>query len=390
MSNKKQKEEESLKEAFSFARKKVGRTHRIMQQLDGELIERHDAERPDFILRVKPTSKHDSGSIVGIEHFVVDHYSFRNRQGVLESASKKDLGLYRGITNKYRNLGNASEQQIDNAVTEFTEVICKSLVSKIQSGYKSLVEAFRYTMDLHLEKIAEYRKNLGRYVKKEKSVLCFYIEVISDFNEFLFVTGDKVKRYKPGYFPLFQEIVSMLETLKEKGVEYVIIAMRVPITEKLVDVIALPTTNIRQECQRQNIVIYHYAARDRWLGEKYSEIKDANVERTIKKTDGQYHAQFTFKACGLNPDIMRKLIDKSVCFVCWVKSRNESYAADVVVQAFVETEAPYIVEWEQGSGENSWMVTPKYSGNLPSKEVLMANFERLNHQYGFTEAEENE
>ena len=90
--------------------------------MDGELIERHDAERPDFILRIKPRSKHDIGTIVGIEHFVVDHYSFRNKQGVLESANKKDLGLYRGITKKYGNLGNALEQQIDNAVTDFTDV----------------------------------------------------------------------------------------------------------------------------------------------------------------------------------------------------------------------------------------------------------------------------
>ena len=306
-------------------------------------------------MRVKPTSKTDRGIIVGIEHFVVDHYSFRNKQGVLESSSKKDLGLYRGITKKYGNLGNDSEQKIDNAVTEFTDVICKSLVSKIQSGYKSLIDAFTYTMNLHLGKVEEYRENLNRYVKKEKSVLCFYIEVISDFSEFLFVTGDKVKRYKSGYFPLFQEIVSLLETLKKKGVEYVIIAMRAPITEKLVDVIALPTTNIRQECQRQNIVIYHYAARDRWLGEKYSEIKDLNVERTIKKLDGQYHVQYTVKAWALDPNIMRKLIDKSVCFVCWIKSRNESYAADLVVQSFVETEAPYIIDWEWGTGKDSWM-----------------------------------
>ena len=233
MVNKKQKEEESLKEAFAFARKKRGRTHRLMQKINGEIIDREDAERLDFILRVKPTSKTDRGIIVGIEHFVVDHYSFRNKQGVLESSSKKDLGLYRGITKKYGNLGNDSEQKIDNAVTEFTDVICKSLVSKIQSGYKSLIDAFTYTMNLHLGKVEEYRENLNRYVKKEKSVLCFYIEVISDFSEFLFVTGDKVKRYKSGYFPLFQEIVSLLETLKKKGVEYVIIAMRAPITEKL-------------------------------------------------------------------------------------------------------------------------------------------------------------
>ena len=213
--------------------------------------------------------------------------------------------------------------------------------------------------------------------------------MISDFNEFLFVTGDKVKRYKPGYVPLFQEIVSLLETLKKKGVEYVIIAMRAPITEKLVDVIALPTTNIRQECQRQNIVIYHYAARDRWLEEQYLEIKDANVERTIKKLDKQYHVQYTVKALALDPNIMRKLIDKSVCFVCWIKSRNESYAADLVVQSFVETEVPYIIDWEWGTGKDSWMVTPKYSGNLPPKEVLMANFERLKYKYGFSEAEEN-
>ena len=102
MKSKKEKEEERLKEAFAFARKKRGKTHRIMQDLEGEIIERVDAERPDFILRIKSKSKNDKGVILGIEHFTVDHYAFRNKKGEMESASKKDANSIKFIRNKYK------------------------------------------------------------------------------------------------------------------------------------------------------------------------------------------------------------------------------------------------------------------------------------------------
>lgn len=387
MKSKKEKEEERLKEAFAFARKKRGKTHRIMQDLEGEIIERVDAERPDFILRIKSKSKNDKGVILGIEHFTVDHYAFRNKKGEMESASKKDANSIKFIRNKYGNLQNASEQQVDNAFSETVNVLCQSVESKMQSGFISFIDSFKYALYLHLEKVEEYRKNLKKYIKEEKGKLCFYIEVLSDFSDLFLVTKEKVAQCKPGYLPLFDEIISLLQPLDERGVQYIIIAMRTPLTENLIDVIALSTKNIRLGCAKQRVTIYRYAAKDRLINSGYYGLKDVNVSCEIKKEEGQYDACYRIETQELKPEYMYKFVDNAVCCACWAKAHDESYVADRVVLMTMDIMGPYIVKWEQG--EEPWMFVPIYR-KIPSVNDLCIKVAETMRKYGFPKGDIDE
>lgn len=386
---KKAKEEKSLREVFEFARKKQGRTHRILHDLSGEIVEREDSERPDFILRVKPKSKHDLGKLIGVEHFVVDQFAFRNKKGIMESSSKKDAHNAQRVRNKYGDLSDAPEQKVDDAFAELMQVICGSMEMKLQSGYNGLMDSFSQAVTQHLRQVPSYYKQIDKLAKKEKKELCFLIECICDFSELYLVTGNDVKQCKQGYLPIYDDIIKILEPLYRQGVQYVIIAMRAPFTENLTEVLAFSTRNIRVECCRQNIEIYRYAAKDRLLTENYAELKDVKVGCQIKREGTQFNTKYTVEAHAINAEFMRKLVNNAVYCAYWAKVHGESYVADRVVLVMMETMARYVVRWEQGTGENSWVFNPIY-GRLPPLEILNQQVEEAKRKYGFYEGSGND
>ena len=386
---KKAKEEQSLREVLEFARKKQGRTHRILHELAGEIVEREDNERPDFILRVKPKSKHDQGKLIGIEHFVIDQFAFKNKRGVMESSSKKDANKVQKVRNKYGDLSNASDQIVDDAFSELVRVICGSMATKLQSGYNGLIDSFSQAVTQHINQVPSYYKQIDKLAKKEKKELCFLIDCICDFSELYLVKGDKVDQCIQGYLPLYDDIIQILETLSRRGVQYVILAMRAPFTERLTEVLALPTKNIRVECKRQNIEVYRYVAKDRLLTENYAELKDVKVNCQIARKGAQFNTKFTVEACAINAEFMEKLVNNAVYCAWWAKEHGESYVADRVVLVAMETLARYIVRWEQGKGENSWVFNPIY-GMMPSQKILYQQVEEAKRKYGFYEESSND
>ena len=386
---KKAKEEQSLWEVFEFARKKQGRTHRILHELAGEIVEREDYERPDFILRVKPKSKHDFGKLIGVEHFVVDQFAFRNKKGVMESSSKKDAHNVQRVRNKYGDLSNAPDQMVDDAFSEFVRVICGSMEMKLQSGYNGLMDSFSQAVTQHIRQVPSYYKQIDKLANKEKKELCVLIDCICDFSELYLVTGNDVKQCKQGYLPIYDDIIKILEPLYRQGIQYVILAMRAPFSERLTEVLALPTKNIRSECRRQNIEVYRYAAKDRLLTEDYAELKDVKVDCQITRTEEQFNTKYTVEARAINAELMDKLVNNAVYCACWAKEHGESYVTDQVVLVTMETLARYIVRWEQGTGENSWVFNPIY-GIMPPQKILYQQVEEAKRKYGFYEGNGND
>lgn len=197
---KKAKEEQSLREVLEFARKKQGRTHRILHELAGEIVEREDNERPDFILRVKPKSKHDQGKLIGIEHFAVDQFAFRNKKGVMESSSKKDAHNAQRVRNKYGDLREVPDQKVAEAFSELMQVICGSMEMKLQSGYNGLIDSFSQAVTQHVGQVPFYYNQIDKYVKKEKKELCFLIDCICDFSELYLVKEEQSRSMQTGIF----------------------------------------------------------------------------------------------------------------------------------------------------------------------------------------------
>ena len=84
--NKKIEERECLEKVMKVGLKERGETKRILQLLVGDDIGRFNEERPDFIKRRIAKSKHESDTIIGIEHFRVDHLSVLKQNGDIESS----------------------------------------------------------------------------------------------------------------------------------------------------------------------------------------------------------------------------------------------------------------------------------------------------------------
>lgn len=389
MNEKKRREVEHLKEVFKCARKKQGRTRRIIQNLEGELIEREEDERPDFILKVKQNSKHDKGKIIGIEHFIVDQYAFQNKKGEMESASKRGVGRVNKIREKYGNLEEASEQQMDAAFADFVKVVCENCEFSLLSGYHSLIDSFEYAIKVHLEKVPEYWKTIEAcsLKNKENCSLGFFIEVLSDCSSLFLVADDKVNQCQKGQLPFFIEIAERLQTLYAKGVQYVIIAMREPLTEKLVDVVVLSTKDIQTEFRKQKIKTYYYAATDRLLKEHYSKLKNLKVSSEISKGNDQYHIKYLVEGNMLNQEIIEKLVNNAFYCAYWAKAHGQNYAADSIVQVMMEAMAPYIVKWEEGKGEDAWMFTPHYQFVSPAqKQKVLTEVQIVMRKYGLDES----
>lgn len=378
MVNKKQKEEESLREAFAFARKKAGRTHRVLHMLEGEIIQKE--ERPDFIILGKPSSKHDRGKVIGIEHFSVDQYAYRNKRGEMESISKKGQYKVENIRQKYKDSIGESEQ-LDKAFDELLSSISNINEEVLGSGYNSFIDSFRYSLEQHEKKIPDYRKTLNKIAQnKHQILLCFFIEVYTDFSELLLVTDKSVGKCPKGVMPMFEDVLCELEKLRKKGVDYILIAMREAFTSKLVDVVALPVRDIRGEFLKQNGRIYLYAGQDRLLHGNYSELKDAKIKFSTEKKAGCYNVTFTVSGHRLTNEMLLRLFNNALYCAYWAKEHGKCYATQAMVQAVMESMGKYLVKWTQGTGEENWVFIPIYK-NLPELKDIMQQLSCIMEKY---------
>lgn len=167
----------------------------IGKLLCGDDIPRKEDERPDFLRFVPSDSKDGSGTVVGIEHFQVDHLSEVKRKD--EAHRVKSLGrLYQKDTH---NLYERFHEQIterDEITDKLPEAMCslfeKHLPSIDKATFPLYLRSFQQGMEKHLNQVEVYEKAIQSEAKARKCdhKLVFLIEVHTDFhNLFLHYNG---------------------------------------------------------------------------------------------------------------------------------------------------------------------------------------------------------
>ena len=356
MSEKKQNEEKCLREVFEFAKRKKGITARIVKSLCGDLVNRHEEERPDFVLKTSPKSKHDKGRLIGIEHFVVDENSFKNKQGKIESTTRQSSAKIAKIRAKHNINEKSTSDEIDAAFRDVILHVCEQSRLRSYCGYNALIESFKYAFGQHAERAEAYRSEL-RQIDNDSSVkkeLCFLIEIYSTLEELLFFDNDKSIKFKEGYMPMFEDIVQEIENTQAK-IDYIIFAFRTR-DGALVDVLAVRKKYIWKDCDNQGARIYYYAGLDRLLNMDNPVFKVNSINPTFNISTEERKVRYDIIATSPNTDYLIKLFDNAVYCVYFCRRNGLPYATQPVVQACNDVINKYLIRWEKG--EREWEYAP--------------------------------
>lgn len=356
MSEKKQNEEKCLREVFEFAKRKKGITARIVKSLCGDLVNRHEEERPDFVLKTSPKSKHDKGRLIGIEHFVVDENSFKNKQGKVESTTRQNSAKIAKIRAKHNINEKSTSDEIDAAFRDVILHVCEQSRLRSYCGYNALIESFKYAFGQHAERAEAYRSEL-RQIDNDSSVkkeLCFLIEIYSTLEELLFFDNDKSIKFKEGYMPMFEDIVQEIANTQAK-IDYIIFAFRTR-DGALVDVLAVRKKYIWKDCDNQGARIYYYAGLDRLLNMDNPVLKVNSINPTFNISTEERKVRYDIIATSPNTDYLIKLFDNAVYCVYICRRNGLPYATQPVVQACNDVINKYLIRWEKG--EREWEYAP--------------------------------
>ena len=335
----KENEIRCFSKAIESGCRRGGETKRIMKYLDGPELERNDPERPDFIKVCPPRFKSDKGTLIGIEHFSVDHHSEK------KTKSKKPAMISLGAKSRseahkvYENWNEAvaREKSVpDEAILDFAKLLESSTASMKKASYRSFIESFKLSFNKHLEKIPEYKKTLQKYASSGQGIeLAFLIETHSDFKNLFLGDPEKVRKCEPGFLPMFEEVVQILEQA-EGRVDYIVLLMEQTLSGNEVEAFALRCHSIRKSLDKQKMKIYTYVGEDLITGQDGFMLNEPLTESTIDRHDGQ----IDIRVSCISTDIIRK--QKFVLAYCGCKlareviKRGQNYAATMPVHMFVE------------------------------------------------------
>lgn len=241
-----------------------GESKKIITKISGEEFCRPNTESPDFVRYFPPISKHKRGTLIGIEHFRVDQLSLKKRDGNIASTgitTEKSVGE---IYEQWHKEVLGSENVPDGAVRDIADLISQQIQKENQSSYNTFIKAFEYSLNKHLENVNVYRTNLNKLsAGKYNTELALLIEIHTEFNN-LFL-NDKKGTHRQGnnFIPMFEDMVYLLkEKIDCHKVNYIILCLGGTLYDDNIKVIAIRTHNIREQLQKQKVIIYEYAGED--------------------------------------------------------------------------------------------------------------------------------
>lgn len=210
-----------------------------------------DEERPDLVV------ERDDGSIIGIEHFRIDHHIKRGR-----TANSKSAELMANVNAQHERLKPALNRS-DEALDEMAEVIASFTTKEIYQCHTACCDDLSRSLSIrlfdkrlgHALKLSDYRKNLiGRYDDNRSIELGYLIEVHSSFHSLFFHNGSKVVRLQAGQCPLYEDLYTLLQKASHE-VDWILIGFYPCLTDQIVDaaVIDCRKNLFNESCRRQGL-----------------------------------------------------------------------------------------------------------------------------------------
>lgn len=246
-------------------------------------ILRSDDERPDLVIR------RGNGSIIGIEHFRIDHHIKRGRSAISKSAE-----LMANMNAQRERLKPALNRS-DEALDEAADVVASFIAKEVYQCHSACCDDLTRSLSVrlfdkrsgHAIRLLDYRKNLiERYGDDRNIELGFLIEVHSDFHSLFLHTGSKVVRLQSGHCPLFGDLFTLLQKASAE-VDWILIGFYPCLTDQIFDAAVIDCRNdlFNESCRRQGLFSTTY------LGMGKSEpyyIQKREGETTVKLDGDNY------------------------------------------------------------------------------------------------------
>lgn len=353
-SNKKDKEQQCLDNVLHMIKMLRGDSKRIIKKISGVEYPREDKERPDFVKYCPPVNKHEKETLIGIEHFRVDHFSLQKKDGKMASTGitiEKDIrDIYENNHNEVLNSDYISEK----VAFELSNCFEKYLKEKEISSYTTFLNSFEYTLEKHLKSVNVYRENLQRISEGKYNVeLALLIEIHAEFGTLFLNDRNGVHKEKDMVFPIFEDMISFMEDkIDVNKVKYVIFCMGKTLYTGDIKVIAVQTKNIRKNLERQNITIYKYAGEDLIYYDLKKTKRKNNIDMSYIIENDKVTFTSTYENEERNEQVILEEIFYSLRKALEFRERGFNFITTYGTQMMLEVLGDYIIGWERNCKAN--------------------------------------
>lgn len=313
--------------------KQHGDSKKIAKLLSGNDVDRTIDERPDFLRYFPPRNKKEKGVLIGIEHFRVDHYSKELKNHRVGSFGKEyEKGIKKTVDTWQEAVNNSAEIP-NGALTAMGDLLAKRMELYITSSYNSFIEAFRYSLNKHIESIDKYYSLMNNYCRTSEHRLAFLIEIHSDFRD-LFFHDKKGVHFKQNTIPMFDDVVVLLEGIDYKKVQYIILCFEGIAFDNNIEVVAIKTRNLRHQLEKRGINIYKYVGEDIFLEGFHPLVTDVKAGVQVEKIGKEYTFNMSMYSRSLLPQQKLKLVMYSYRLAHILNLKKQAFAITTCVELF--------------------------------------------------------
>ena len=335
MKDKKEEELYCLNKAIELGMKKQGITKKILTKLNGEFVKRDLEERPDFVRYSCSTTKHNE-TIIGIEHFRVDHLSLQKKNGSVASTGIMFDKESQNVYEKWREKINEHPDATILAAKDIQNLVWRQFKRVKQTNYKTFIKSFEYSLAKHINNVEGYRKELTKLSMGRKIEIAFLIEVHSEFTGKFYNDENGVKKSNVGIMPMFSEVVDILERIDNRKVDYIILLLNESIINGNSDVIAFRTGDITNQLKKQKKNQYHYVGMD-YFEEAFIKTNN-NLENNneISITNNEITMNFKYNNQEMAEQKKIEILLNCCRQIENFKKGNQNFITDLPVQMFYE------------------------------------------------------
>ena len=314
-------------------KKQHGFSKTISKLFLGVDVPRKTTERPDFLKHYKSQNTNEKDVIIGIEHFRVDQYSRELKDNRIGSFGIRYENNLKTTSEKWHGEIETSSHIPEEAISDIGSLVKEHLELRIQATYNAFVETFKYTLNKHIQSIDAYYASIDKYAENCDKKLAFLIEIHSGFDE-LFFHDNKGIHHGTKTVPLFEELVTLLEKIDSKKVHYLVLCFGGIVYGENVNVIAVPTQNIRKQLMKRHFSIYQYIGEDIFLSRFQTPRLDM---KTSEKhyTDGEnIHFNVQVTSRDIKADQQLKMIMDCYNQIKTLETCKTCYATTYLVELF--------------------------------------------------------
>ena len=228
-------ESKVLMDVIDYCKKAGGNRKKAAKKSEGKIVAR---DRPDLAI------VRENGSLVGIEHFRVDHHVKGGKK-----AKSKSAELSRNLEGQRKRLAPrvAEGAGLDEAAGAFADGLTRQRDNVSNACCadlcRSLERALFDPQFGHEPKLSTYEANIRDGYGSESDIeLGYLIELHSDFGKLYLHQGERVHQLKEGECPLFEGVYDLLAQASKK-VDWILIGFYPTLVDNLIDAVIVDCRN---------------------------------------------------------------------------------------------------------------------------------------------------